>query len=296
MTALPPQGKTDSAPLLVPSFQAYLPAREPRETREHLLPSNTFKVTVLQRGSKEDQELEERQRQEWEERAKRLEEDDEDLCDTEEAKAAFRAFKVKWVSFYRKLAARRPEDVVFKYKPPSDTQEEHLTAEEMEMEADRSSWPVCPQAAHFAALALDHYNSTKMHKFEMVRVLLSKHFSEVDGTTFGHVNFTATTPQQSDAHPAKRLFFAELMRVSNLQAYESVEPMRVLSVCTIDDSCFGGCHEIVRDIKGQVKDDLDYERCHACSSRIKHPKGAQFIGGHNSTRMPYFRVFPGLSG
>ncbi|CAN6226580.1 unnamed protein product [Urochloa humidicola] len=149
MTALPPQGKTDSAPLLVPSFQAYLPAREPRETREYL-PFNTFKVTVLQRGSKEDQEMEERQRQEWEERAKRLEEDDEDLCDTEEAKVAFRTFKVKWVSFYRKLAARRPEDVVFKYKPPSDTQEEHLSSEEMEMEADRSSWPVCPQATHFA--------------------------------------------------------------------------------------------------------------------------------------------------
>ena len=39
--------------------------------------------------------------------------------------------------------------------------EEHLTAEEMEMEADHSGWPVCPQARHFAMLALEHYNSTK---------------------------------------------------------------------------------------------------------------------------------------
>ncbi|CAM0151535.1 unnamed protein product [Urochloa decumbens] len=249
------------------------------------------------RGSKEDQEMEEWQRQQWEERAKRLEEDDEDLCDTEEAKVAFRAFKTKFVSFNRKMAARRPEDVVFNYKPPSDTQEEHLTAEEMEMEAGRSSWPVCPQARHFATLALDHYNSTnKMHKFEMARVLLSKCFSEVDGTTFAHVNFTATTPQQSASHPAKRLFFAELMLIPDLQADESAEPMRVLSVCTIDDSCFGGCHEMVRDIKGLVKNDMDYDRCHACSNRIKHPRGAQFMGGHNSTRMPYFSVFPNESG
>ncbi|CAN6206486.1 unnamed protein product [Urochloa humidicola] len=296
MTALPPQGKMHCAPFLVPGFQAYPPAREPRETGEHL-PSNTLKVTVLQRGSKEDQEMEERQRQLWEEEAKRLEEDDEDLCDTEEAKVAFRAFKTKFVTFYRKLAARRPEDVVFNYKPPpSDTPEEHLTAEEMEMEAGRSSWPVCPQAEHFATLALDHYNSKKMHKFEMARVLLSKCFSEVDGTTFAHVNFTATTPQPSASHPAKRLFFAELKLIPDLQADESAEPMRVLNVCTIDDSCFGGCHEIVRDIKGPVSNDLDYDRCHACSKRIKHPKGSQFIGGHNSTRMPYFSVFPNESG
>ncbi|CAL5084726.1 unnamed protein product [Urochloa decumbens] len=292
MVALPPQGKTGSAPILVPGFQAYLPAREPRETREHL-PSNTLKVTVLQRGSKEDQEMEELQRQQWEERAKRLEEDDEDLCDTEEAKVAFRAFKTKFVSFYRKMAARRPEDVVFNYKPPSDTQEEHLTAEEMEMKATQSNWPVCPQAMHFATLALDHYNSTKkMHKFEMARVLLSKCFFEADGTTFAHVNFTATTPQQSASNLAKRLFFAELMLIPDLQAYECAEPMRVLHVCTIDDSCFGGCHEMVRDIKGPVRKDLDYDRCHACSERIKHPRGAQFIAGHNRTRMPYVSVFP----
>lgn len=88
-------------------------------------------------------------------------------------------------------------------------------------------------------LALEHYNSTKKtHKFEMARVLLSKCFSEADGTTFAHLNFTAT-PQQSTSHPAKRLFFAELMLIPDLQAYEGTEPMRVLHVCTIDDSCFG---------------------------------------------------------
>ncbi|CAL4967809.1 unnamed protein product [Urochloa decumbens] len=254
-------------------------------------PPFDFEWVVVRKGS-EDKETEELYNQRLLERAKELEEQDEDLCDSEEAKAAFRAFKMKFVSFYRKLATPKPENVLSKPKPPSDTQEEHLTAEEMEMEADRSSWPVCPQARHFATLALNYYNSNRMHKFEMARVLLSKCFSEMDGTTFAHVNFTATTPQQSASQPAKRLFFAELMLIGDLQAYESAEPMRVQNVCTIDDSCFGGCHEMVRDIKGPVRKDLDYDRCHACSERIKHPRGAQFIAGHNCTRMPYFSVFP----
>jgi len=49
---------------------------------------------------------------------------------------------------------------------------------------------------------------------------------------------------------------------------------------------------MVRDIKGPIRNDMDYDRCHACSKRIKHPKGAQFIAGHNRTRMPYVSVFP----
>ncbi|CAN6350142.1 unnamed protein product [Urochloa humidicola] len=236
---LPPPGTKDFRPFL-PSFGSFLPAREPRESGEarQQLPFD-FECVVVRKGSKEDKETEELYNQRLLERAKELEERDEDLCDSEEAKAAFRAFKMKFVSFYRKLATPKPENILFKPKPPSDTQEEHLTAEEMEMEADRSSWPVCPQARHFATLALNYYNSNRMHKFEMARVLLSKCFSEMDGTTFAHVNFTATTPQQSASQPAKRLFFAELMLIEDLQAYESAEPMRVLNVCTIDDSCFG---------------------------------------------------------
>ena len=56
------------------------------------------------------------------ENAKRLVEADEDLCDTEEAKVAFRAFKAKIVHFYRKAANTKPEDVVLKVQTPSDTQ------------------------------------------------------------------------------------------------------------------------------------------------------------------------------
>ena len=47
------------------------------------------------------------------EHAKRLEEADEDLCDTEEDKVAFRAFKAKFVAVYRKLATTKPKDVVY---------------------------------------------------------------------------------------------------------------------------------------------------------------------------------------
>jgi hypothetical protein len=75
------------------------------------------------------------------------------------------------------------------------------------------------------------------HKFELGGVLLSKCFSEADGTTFGHVNFTAIP---KDSPITKRLFFAELMLIPDLQAYKGAEPMRALHVCTIDDdSCFG---------------------------------------------------------
>jgi len=49
---------------------------------------------------------------------------------------------------------------------------------------------------------------------------------------------------------------------------------------------------MVRDIQGPIRNDMDYDRCHTCSKRIKHPKGAQFIAGHNRTRMPYVSVFP----
>jgi len=40
------------------------------------------------------------------------------ISDTEEAKIAFRAFKVKFAALYRSLAGTKP---VFIYDPPSDT-------------------------------------------------------------------------------------------------------------------------------------------------------------------------------
>lgn len=77
------------------------------------------------------------------------------------------------------------------------------------------------------------------HKFEMATVLLSKCFAEVDGQTLAHVNFTAAPEGQSNSIAGKRLFFAELMLIPELQVDETAEPMCVLNVCTIDDSCYG---------------------------------------------------------
>ena len=62
--------------------------------------------------------MEEWERQHCLEMAKELE---ENLCGTEEAKVAFCEYKAKFISWYRRLATTRPEDVVFNYKPPSDT-------------------------------------------------------------------------------------------------------------------------------------------------------------------------------
>ncbi|GJN33443.1 hypothetical protein PR202_gb22042 [Eleusine coracana subsp. coracana] len=206
-----------------------------KETDELLQPSNSKPpcIPVFQQGSRELADSEARSNQNLLDEADRLERrDDEELCDTKEAKVAFRAFKAKFTSFYRDLAPPPPpppdtDKPLYSNVPrPRDTQEEHLTAEEMEMKADSSGWLLCPQARHFSMLALEHYNaSKKVYKFEMGRVLLSKCFSETDGTTFGHVNFTAI-PKHLPM--AKRLFFAELMLIPDLQAYDSAEPMRVL--------------------------------------------------------------------
>ena len=49
---------------------------------------------------------------------------------------------------------------------------------------------------------------------------------------------------------------------------------------------------MVRYIKELLRKDMDYDRRHDCSKRIKHPRGRTFIIGHNSSRMPYARVFP----
>jgi hypothetical protein len=135
----------------------------------------------------------------------------------------------------------------------------------------------CKQAKDFAELALAHYNEKKktvctnllinchlnfaciyylfssqiaswktcykQRKFKLATTLLSKCFSESCGTTYGHVNFTAVPWEQTLAHPTsetKRLFFAELMLIPELQMHANALPMRVVRVCTIDDdSCYG---------------------------------------------------------
>ncbi|KAM3372711.1 hypothetical protein ACQJBY_019538 [Aegilops geniculata] len=212
-------------------------------------------------------------------------------CDTAEAKIAFEDFKEENLRLYRWLAQGWPEHIVVsRTKHFSDTQEEYLTAEDMEARfAHRDpTWLHLKQLEHFAHLALTHYNArwTEL-KFDIAQPLTSNCFSEACGTTYAHVNFTAT-PRNSD-DPTKRLFFAELMLVPKLQLQEDTEPMRVLHVSTVDDvPCFGGCHEIYRKINHRMRGDMDYERCHACHSILKHPKGDLFIGGHDSTRMPYY--------
>jgi hypothetical protein len=73
--------------------------------------------------------------------------------------------------------------------------------------------------------------------------LQSNCFSESCGTIYGHVNFTTVAQEQIASRPAsktKKLFFAELMLIPELQAYAHAQPMRVLHVYIIDDdSCYG---------------------------------------------------------
>ncbi|CAM0943694.1 unnamed protein product [Alopecurus aequalis] len=219
----------------------------------------------------------------------------EEDCDleTEQDRAEFHAFKRKMPRALRMIVNAKPENIVMAYTKYTDTEEEHLTAEGMEAQiaAQFPDRQPCKQAKHFAEIALAHYNEKKLHKFELATTLLSKCFSESSGTTYGHVNFTAIQ-EKTATQPAsntKRLFFAEVMLIPELQAYPDARPMRVVHVCTIDyDACYGGCHKIFRKINHKMWHNMDYERCHACSDRIKHPKGRLFDGGHDSTRMPYY--------
>ncbi|KAM3244340.1 hypothetical protein ACQJBY_055965 [Aegilops geniculata] len=217
----------------------------------------------------------------------------EEDCDllTEQDRLDFHAFKKKMGPAMRLIAKSTLDNTFFNPIQFSDTKEEHLSAEDMEAQIsarfpDRKP---CQQAKDFAELALAHYNEkNKTGEFELATTLLSNCFSESSGDIYGHVNFTAV-PKKQTASKTKRLFFAELMHTPSLEAYARGQPMRVLRVCTIDDdSCYGGCHEIFRKIDHKRSDDMDYERCHACSDRIKHPNGQLFDGGHNSSRMPYY--------
>uniref|UniRef100_A0ACD5UJC2 Uncharacterized protein n=1 Tax=Avena sativa TaxID=4498 RepID=A0ACD5UJC2_AVESA len=223
--------------------------------------------------------------------AEELEAIDPNGCDSEEAKIAFIAFQAEEAARYRRIARTRPQDLVLRPIVLSDTKEELLTAEEMEARfAERKGCHVA-QLKHLAQLSLDHYNTRKAehNKFELAQALTSNCFTEDCGTTYAHVNFTATSRSNQNDQPMKRLFFAELMLVPELRLCEDVEPMRVLQVSTIDDApCFGGCHQIRRRIDHGTRGVMDYERCHACDNILKHPKGDSFIGGHNSTRRPYY--------
>lgn len=230
----------------------------------------------------------------WEniEQIKNMSEKDCDIF-TVEDRLDFHAFKKKMVPALERIANSKPENTFLTPKTFSDTKEEHLTAEGMEAQilAQFPDRQPCQQAKYFAELALAHYNEKKKHKFTLATTLLSNCFSESSGTTYGHVNFTGIlqkTATQSTSS-TKRLFFAEVMLIPELQAKTESQPMRVVHVYTIDDdSCYGGCHEMFRKIDYKMRHDMDYERCHACSDRIKHPKGQLFDGGHNSSRMPYY--------
>ncbi|KAM0915981.1 hypothetical protein ACQ4PT_010460 [Festuca glaucescens] len=224
-------------------------------------------------------------------KAEELEAMDANDCDSEEAKMTFLIARAQEVALCRKIARTRPEDVVLRPIELSDTKEELVTAEEMEARFAGRKVSHVAQLQHFAELALKHYNARKAehNKFDLSQALTSNCFSEACGTTYAHVNFTAIPQNNQSDHPMKRLFFAELMLIPELQSCEDAEPMKVLQVSTINDvPCFGGCHEIRRRIDHKMRGVMDYERCHACRDILKHPKGETFDGGHNSTRMPYY--------
>lgn len=78
-------------------------------------------MKVFQTGSRELAEAEARWNRELLEEADKLEQEDEECFDTEEDKAAFRAFKVKFAGVYRRLASTDSVPLVYNVGP-KDTQ------------------------------------------------------------------------------------------------------------------------------------------------------------------------------
>ncbi|TVU37246.1 hypothetical protein EJB05_10550, partial [Eragrostis curvula] len=260
--------------------------------RKTTSPRRPSTVLVCPGGSRDEDfaELNAQRKRNFLRKADELEQKDEDLCDTEEDKVAFRAFKVKIARFYRECASTDTLPLLPDVAHPRDTQEEHLTAEDME---DRlSGRKLCPQAQHFATLALKHYNLFK--RTQKLRWQRCYYPSALARQTEGHLHMlTSQRPLKIKVPHTKPRGCSSLNSClfQLCRRTRVLSPMCVIHVCTIDDSCFGGCHEFKREIKKPLEDNLDYERCHACSDRIKHPRGDQFIGGHNSTRMPYYSTF-----
>ncbi|KAM0832015.1 hypothetical protein ACQ4PT_065169 [Festuca glaucescens] len=192
-------------------------------------------------------------------KADELEAMDPNGCDSEEAKIGFLAFQVEVAASYRKIARTRPQDMVLRLHQFVHTDrwvEELLTAEEMEARFTERKGSHVAQLQHFAELALKHYNAKKAehNKFDLAQALTSNCFSEACGTTYAHVNFTAIPQKMESDHPMKRLFFAELMLIPELQLREDSEPMRVLQVSTIDDApCFGMVSESLAMYFGVAK-------------------------------------------
>ncbi|KAM0904257.1 hypothetical protein ACQ4PT_018137 [Festuca glaucescens] len=186
--------------------------------------------------------------------------------ETDEDVRDFHAFKEKMVRSLTLLVHSKPENTFVAYKRFSDTKAEHLTAEGMEAHilAQFPESKRCQQAKDFAKLALAHYNKnkkTESRKFKLATTLLSNCFSESSGTTYGHVNFTAVLEEKTATQPTsktKRLFFAELMLIPQLQADPNAEPMRVVHVYVIDDDyCYGGCKKIFRKIDHKMRREME---------------------------------------
>ncbi|EES11625.1 uncharacterized protein LOC8070299 [Sorghum bicolor] len=215
---------------------------------------------------------------------------DEIYCFREEDKPAFREARAKMARFYQHMidVEKNGNRLTLRPRVLLDTPEQHLTAEEME--AELAGKNVGHQAHRYANLAIDHYNTENTVKIELCTVLLSNYFFEICGSTFAHVNFTART--QDDNQAKKSLYFAELkfnpVLLELTECADDVETMCVSSVHNLDHSCFGGCHEINRKIDYVMSGNQDYERCHACSDRIKHPHGTKFVAGHDSSKIPYY--------
>jgi len=110
-----------------------------------------------QAEARELMDMTKRGKQRMLEMAKELENMPDEPGLSEEAQAEWRHIRNTFPGYIRWIA---DDNVAFRpTPPPSDTHEEDLSAEQME--ECLAGREICPQARHFATLALKHYNSKR---------------------------------------------------------------------------------------------------------------------------------------
>jgi len=129
------------------------------------------------------------------------------------------------------------------------------------------------QAKRFATSVLDHYNKNKKIKFELLDAKPVISIPE-PRCCYTHINFTARSSKEDSE---EQLFFAEIYHCRKKRS-----PSGFIVTC---------CEPLGPDFKvGQkfckldgssaVRKNTDFTHCFACTERMLHPRGENYVAGH----------------
>ncbi|PAN43407.2 hypothetical protein PAHAL_8G252100 [Panicum hallii] len=128
------------------------------------------------------------------------------------------------------------------------------------------------QAKRFATGVLEHYNKNKKIKFELLdaKPVIS---IPVPRCCYTHINFTARSSEE-DSH--EQLFFAEILHCSKRRAPSGF----IITCCEPLGSDSAGQKFRQPDGSSVVSKNADSTYCFACTERMLHPRGENYVAGH----------------